>query len=89
MKPTIQALWDGNIVPGPNCGAGDTKTERLSIQMDDKREKLEGTLSEEHRRLLKKYIDCTDEYVRMLTAHAFSDGFCLASRLLTEALSEE
>lgn len=89
MRPTIEDLWNGNLAPGPNCGATDLRAERFTILMDRHKESLEETFSQEQMRIFRKYVACVDEYVRLLSSHAFSDGFCLASKLLSEALSEE
>lgn len=37
--------------------------------------------------LFEKYVDCYDEYMYRMTAHAFCDGFGLAGKLLAESLS--
>lgn len=38
--------------------------------------------------ILEKYLDCMDEYVCLISMHAFKDGFCLSGKLMTEVLSE-
>ena len=64
---------------------------RLKIVMllERNREKLEKELPERKKEVLQKYTDCYDEYVYLITELAFSDGFCLACRLLSEALTVE
>ena len=38
--------------------------------------------------LFEKYVDCSDEYTDRIAAQAFCDGFSLACKLMTEALTE-
>ena len=88
MKHTIEDLWNGNLAPGPNCGVGLPEMEQLSILLDRNREALLKTLNPEQKALLEKYTDCGDDFCCLFAKQAFCDGFCLGSRLMAEALSE-
>lgn len=85
MKETIENLWNGNIAPGEICGAGNPDIEHLVMLLERNKENLDKELGEQQKEILKKYIDCTDEYIYRITELAFCDGFCLASRLWAEA----
>ena len=87
MKHTIEDLWNGNIAPGPNCGVKDAEIERISILMNRNKEALEKVSNREQKTMFKQYTNCMEEYIRLITLHAFCDGFCLGGKLLAEALS--
>ena len=88
VKHTIEDLWYGNLAPGPNCGVGIQEMEQLSILLDRNREALQKTLNPEQKEILKKYTDCENDFCSLFAKQAFCDGFCLASRLMAEALLE-
>lgn len=87
MRTTIEELWNGNIMPSRNCGEYDAEIRELEELIERNREQLEESLNQSQRELLQKLTDCTEEYLCRMTAQAFSDGFSLAGKLLTEALS--
>jgi len=89
MKRTLEALWNGEIAPGQTNGIHNPQMEELAVLIDRNRTALERELSLEQKELLQKYIDCTDEFLYLSAAEAFCDGFRIAGKLLTEALSEE
>ena len=88
MKRTIEDLWNGNITSAENCGVGDPEIEDLIILIERHKGQLNRELGRQQRDIFGKYADCMEEYVCLVSKCAFSDGFCLASKLLTEALSE-
>ena len=89
MKKTLEKLWNGNIAPGENCGANDPEIMALIALMERNKNELGRTLNPQQQERFQKYIDCAQEYSYLITAQAFGYGFCLASKLLTEALSED
>jgi len=89
MEQILWELWNGNVAPGPNCGVGDPRIENITVLAERNRESLLKTLSAAQRELLEKYTDCMDEFCELMTMRAFSDGFCLSTKLLTEALLKE
>ena len=84
LAHTIEDLWYGNITPAEDCGVRDPELEELLRLLERNREALEGGLETEQKGWLQKYADCYDEYVCVLSARAFRDGFCLASKLWAE-----
>ncbi len=88
MKRTIEDLWNGNITSAENCGVGDPEIEDLISLIERHKGQLNKELGRQQRDIFGKYVDCMEEYVCLVSKCAFSDGFCLASKLLTEALSE-
>ena len=89
MKPTIANLWNSRIAPCANCGAGDSKIETLAVMMERQSQALCQELGQQQKDALGKYLACTEEYICLISSQAFSDGFCLASRLMAEAFSED
>ncbi|MBQ9149161.1 MAG: hypothetical protein IJX69_06310 [Oscillospiraceae bacterium] len=84
---TIIDLWNGNIAPCEVCGSNDTEINDLLGLMKRNRESLCDTLTAPQKDAFQKYMDCTEEYLLRMLELAFRDGFCLASRLLTESLN--
>ena len=89
MRETLEALWNGNLAPAQTCGVNDPEMEHLTVLMDRNKELLNGDLNESQKERFAKYADCADEFMLLSSQRAFCDGFRLASRLLTEALSGE
>lgn len=86
MKRTIEDLWNGNITSAEHCGVGDPEIENLVTLMEGYRELLNRELGRQQKAVFEKYVDCAEEYVRLISKCAFRDGFSLASKLMTEAL---
>lgn len=86
LKPNLEFLWSEGVMPSQTCGVGDPQIEELVILLDRNRSALEPGFSETQKKMFEAYADCADEFAYLLSAHAFSDGFSLAVRLLTEAL---
>lgn len=89
MKRTLEALWNGDLAPGQTSGVGDPELEHLTVLLDRNREQLKQELTQPQMELFERYVDCADEFACLSAAQAFCDGFSLASKLLTEALSED
>lgn len=86
MKRTIEDLWNGNIAPAEDCGVGDPEIESLVILMDRHKDQLCKELSQRHKDIFEKFVDCTEEYICLVSKCAFTDGFCLACKLMSESL---
>lgn len=87
MQNIIEDLWNGNIVPSRDCGTNDPQIGELIALMERNKEKLLNTLPPNQTIILENYMDCTEEFLCLSSMHAFREGFCLASKLLTDALS--
>ena len=86
MPQTIKDLWNGNIAPFEHCSAHDPPANRLTCLMERNRESLCAILTPAQQETFQKYIDCSDEYLLRIVELAFCEGFCLATKLTTEAL---
>lgn len=86
MDSTIKDLWRGNIAPCDHCGSHDAELNHLVGLMERNRDELSKISTPGQVEIFEKYIDCADEYALLMMERAFCDGFCLASRMMAEAL---
>lgn len=84
---TITDLWQGNIAPCEHCGVHDPQLNELFSLMGRHKKSLTEDATVQQRDILEKYADCSEEFAQFMAERAFCDGFCLATRLLTEALT--
>ena len=87
MNPTLERLWNGTLTPCKNCGNCDPEIHTLIMLMQRNRDALLKELPPQGKELFQKYMDSSEEYTYLLTAHAFSDGFSLATKLIAESIS--
>lgn len=87
MTKTISQLFNGNLIPIKNFGKNNSEIKYLEILLDRNIENLEQSLTENQKEVFSKYYDCINEYLSLLIEQAFSDGFSVATKLLTEAIS--
>lgn len=87
MAQTISDLWNGNIAPCEHCGAHDIKANQLYCLMEQNRDILSGSLSTIQKETLRKYIDCSEDYLLRMMELAFCDGMCLGMKLAIEILT--
>lgn len=83
---TIEQLWTGVIKPAEDCGVGIPEIENLVVLIERNKEELRRKLGQEQWDVFEKYTDCAEEYSYLVSLRAFSDGFCLAAKLMAEAL---
>lgn len=86
MSQTIMDLWNGNIAHCEHCGSHDPQANRLIGLMERNREILKEGLTAKQAEAFHEYIECSEEYLLRMMELAFRDGFCLGSKLSTEAL---
>lgn len=84
MSTTLTQLWNGNLRP-VNDFRNSEMTE-LETLMQRNLNDLEKVLKGKAIDSFEKYSDCVSEYVSIACEQAFCDGFCLATKLLTEAV---
>lgn len=86
MNEIMESLWNGNLTPARDCGENNFEIAHLTELIEKNRADLEEKLNSQEKEALTKYAECVQEYIGLITMQAFSDGFCLASKLLTVAL---
>lgn len=79
----LQELWYGNINPSEDKEVSDEEKELVKL-MARHQECLTSKLKDKELDVLKKYVECVDEYTSFIECQAFEIGFKLAVRLLTE-----
>lgn len=86
---TIDALWYGNVMPAEHSGQHNPQVKRLLALIVRNKENLDKELQDDQKRAFSVLMDNYDEYVYLLEKEAFCEGFCLATKLLAEAILQE
>ena len=81
----IDELWYGNISPFEQCTRGDKRLKELLKLVARNREELDGTLTDKQKETLEKLEECMNEMHSITERDAFSYGFRLGVRLITES----
>ncbi len=79
----LEELWYGNIKPCEDKEISDEEKKLVEL-MARHQEYLTSTLKDKELDVLKKYVECVDEYTSLVESQAFEIGFKLAVRLLNE-----
>lgn len=79
----LEELWYGNINPSEDKEISDEEKELVEL-MSSHQEYLTSKLKDKELDVLKKYVECVDEYTSLVECQAFEIGFKLAVRLLNE-----
>lgn len=87
MTKTIAQLWSGKLNPIEYLGINNKEIKNLENLMQRNLEKLENNLDEKSQEIFEKYNDCINEYISILCEQSFCDGFCLGTKIVTEALN--
>ena len=83
----LESLWNGNVSPCEQCGSNDPEIQDLLALIERNKEKMHHDLDATQHKCFDSFVDCTNEYTYLITQQAFHDGFCLACKLLAEALT--
>ena len=86
MTKTISELWGGNLDPIRHFGESNMEIERMEKLMSDNYDKLKAKLNDETKEILEKYAECVSDYGLLISEQSFCDGFCLGTRISSEAL---
>ena len=81
----LDELWYGNIAPFEQSTSGDKRFAELLKLVNQNREELVGTLADKQKETLEKYEEIMNEMYNMTEREAFSYGFRLGVRLMSEA----
>lgn len=79
----LQELWYGNINPSEDKEVSDDEKELVEL-MARHQEYLTSKLKDKELNVLKKYVECCEEYTSLVECQAFEIGFKLAVRLMNE-----
>ena len=81
----LDELWYGNIAPFEQSTRGDKRFSELLKLVNQNREELVGTLADKQKETLEKYEEIMNEMYNVTEREAFSYGFRLGVRLMSEA----
>ena len=87
MLKTIAELWNGALEPIRYLGVNNSQIKQLDKLIQSNSERLKENLSETAKEIFKKYDDCITEYISILSEQAFCEGFCLGTKITSEALT--
>ena len=88
MKSVINELWLGNIDPQNDSRNNSQKIKELMEYMARHYEKLNQTMSDEQKEILKKFDDCWSEYMSLAEADIFEYAFKLGMQFAIETLMD-
>ena len=91
MKPTLTALWHGQLCPADQpCSNRDhnRKLRSLDLSITHDLEQLRQNLSKEKRKTLDRCIETIYERQALSETDAFIGGFSLGVKIITEAETE-
>ena len=88
MKSIIEELWYGNICPQEGGVSNSPEFKELYGYITRYRSELEGTMSDEQKRILNKMMECRNEIDCLIEAKIFANGLKLGAKLMLEMLSE-
>lgn len=86
MKNLLHELWFGNVRPFANPPLHPEITQKLALQLSQKRENLLAELTEQQTKLLAEYECASEEVTSLAEANAFSEGFRLGVGLMIEVM---
>ncbi len=84
---TLEDLWYGNLNPHETFLIQSQHFKHLLSLMGKTRDKLNDTLTEQQKEILEKYDETVNEMHSLAEVEAFSCGFSLGVRLMTESVS--
>ena len=81
----LNELWYGNIAPFEQCSRGDKRFAEMLKLVNQNREELVRSLTDNQKETLEKYEENTNEMYSVSERDAFSYGFRLGVRLMVES----
>ncbi|MBQ5746317.1 MAG: hypothetical protein IIV81_00115 [Clostridia bacterium] len=88
MKRSLAELWNGEIHPCEDNFIRKEEEKELSSLIERNKEKLERLLNEEGKSTLSALDDCIYEMQSLIGEEAFINGFSLAVRIMSEAITK-
>ncbi len=86
MISILTEILNGQVKPLEEIGKDCRAIDEVSDFVERNSDNLYKTLNDEQKEIFKKYNDCVEEYYTLLIDEAFSVGFSLSTRILTESL---
>ena len=86
MISILTEILNGQVKPLEKIGKDCREIDEVSGFAERNYDTLYKTLNDEQKETFKKYSDCLEKYYTLLIDEAFSVGFSLSTRILTESL---
>lgn len=86
MSRILIDLFNGNLEPHSKVEDNDQRCKNLRRLIERHFDTLQVGLCGEKKAVFEKYNECLNEYEYIITEKAFCDGFCLATRMVAEAM---
>ena len=84
----LDELWYGNIAPFEQCSRGDKRFAEMLKLVNQNREELVRSLTDKQKETLEKHEETTNEMYSVSERDAFSYGFRVGVRLMSEAFRQ-
>ena len=82
MRSVIQELWHGNIIPQEGSRSNSAEMKELLGYMARHHEDLKKGLTDEQRKIVEKFHDCSNEYMTLAEEAIFTYAFKLGAQLM-------
>ena len=89
MKNILKELWYGNICPHEHFYPNTKEMQKLSDLIEQERERMEASLSEDGRKLLERYDENVLELNNLSDEELFEYAFSLGVRLSVECFIKD
>ena len=89
MSKILKEFYNGNIVPCNQTGDNSQYIQDLLHLIENNREKLCQSLTEEQKEILEKYDRQTTEMIELIREDSFISGYRMGTRLTAEAFTKE
>lgn len=86
MSNIISQLYKGELDPESLLGNSNVELRKTEVLIEKNFNKIKENLDEDTVEILNKYRDCINEYIVLSNEQAFCDGFCLGTRMVSEAV---
>ena len=86
MSNIISQLYRGQLEPERALDNGNIELIKTEELIEKNFNKIRERLDEDALKILDKYKDSIDEYIYLINEQAFCDGFCLGTRIVSEAV---
>lgn len=87
MKPTISALWNGNLTPWEEVGEHHKELMQICKLVEERKEAIVALLDENGEQLVEEFENAMTDWECLEMEDTFIKGFCLGAKLVIEALT--
>lgn len=87
MKPTISALWNGNLTPWEEVGVHHKELMQLNKITEECKEALLALLGENGEQAIEEFENALTDWECLEMEDAFIKGFCLGAKLVIESMT--